>query len=432
MCLVLPIVGQQIKFRPQISIAYPLTYDPWKLSIFRGTMEKVTGWTIRWLELKDANKATTAMSNGECSMAIIDSAELAVAITRGANWRTIWVMEDLNEQEGLIVHNQFHFAPADGLGTRGGTIRTPKDLRGKRIGVWYGSNQHYALVRFLEQFNLDYVEEVDYGYELRGNCTTANCFFPQHAADKVTLVSLTRGNPDTGRIFLEEGSLWYAWDKLQIHAAWVGFPHLHYFKSNGTLMTTNADLRDWNMKTYNALVLDWDWYLNPGDVRYTSQRMLTFIRQILTELAKMNFYFYNNTKEFSATHPVYKGVNKIQVQRVDGQIAGVIGGLYSLTWAHLKLNKYLPVQEQLTCRWLGCGSDSAVAWSLRDIARFLVTVKFTSGQRDRGLEYTLADYAFSIYTEFQEWMVAQGAPEYFYFVKEGESIELGYHTEYIE
>ena len=73
-----------------------------------------------------------------------------------------------------------------------------------------------------------------------------------------------------------------------------------------------------------------------------------------------------------------------------------------------------------------------MAWSLRDIARFLVTVKFTSGQRDRGLEYTLADYASSIYTDFQEWMVAQGAPEYFYFVKEGESIELGYHTEYIE
>ena len=38
---------------------------------------------------------------------------------------------------------------------------------------------------------------------------------------QVTLVSLTRGNPDTGRIFLEEGSLWNAWDKLHIHAAWV-------------------------------------------------------------------------------------------------------------------------------------------------------------------------------------------------------------------
>ena len=63
-------------------------------------------------------------------------------------------------QEALIVHNQFHFAPEDGSGSRGGTIRRPKDLRGKRVGVWYGSNQHYALVRFLEQMDLDYVEEV--------------------------------------------------------------------------------------------------------------------------------------------------------------------------------------------------------------------------------------------------------------------------------
>merc|ERR1711934_1351575 len=106
--LLLPLASaQQIKFRPQISIAYPLTYDPWKLSIFRGTMEKVTGWTIRWLELRDAHKATTAMSNGECSMAVVDSADLALATTRGANWRAIWVMEDLNLQEALIVHNQF-------------------------------------------------------------------------------------------------------------------------------------------------------------------------------------------------------------------------------------------------------------------------------------------------------------------------------------
>ena len=70
------------------------------------------------------------------------------------------------------------------------------------------------------------------------------------------------------------------------------------------------------------------------------------MRQILTELAKSSFYYFNNTKEFSARHPVYKGVNKIQVQRVDGQIAGVIGGLFSKTWDHLRRNKYLPVQEQ--------------------------------------------------------------------------------------
>ena len=36
-------------------------------------------------------------------------------------------------------------------------------------------------------------------------------------------------------------------------------------------------------------------------------------------------------KEFEATHPVYKGVNRQQVQRVDGRIAGVIGGRYTLT-----------------------------------------------------------------------------------------------------
>ena len=73
-----------------------------------------------------------------------------------------------------------------------------------------------------------------------------------------------------------------------------------------------------------------------------------------------------------------------------------------------------------------------MAWALRDISKFLVTVKFNADGSDRGLEYALEDYSWSIYPNFIEYMRQQGAPEYFYKVKEGESVELGYHTEYVE
>ena len=36
-----------VKWRPEIVIAYPLTFNAWKLAIFKGTFERVTGWTIK-------------------------------------------------------------------------------------------------------------------------------------------------------------------------------------------------------------------------------------------------------------------------------------------------------------------------------------------------------------------------------------------------
>ena len=69
---------------------------------------------------------------------------------------------------------------------------------------------------------------------------------------------------------------------------------------------------------------------------------------------------------------------------------------------------------------------------MRDIARFLVTVKFNADESGRGGETVLKDYSPYIYSGFLDYMYAQGSPEFYYELKEGESVELGYHTEYIE
>jgi len=312
-CLWLCTLTTAQRWRPTVAIGYPLTYNPWKLSIFKGTMEKVTGWTIQWLEFNDPVKATTAMANGEAEMIVADSVNLAKAFSRGMDAKLLWVVEDMDEGEALIVHSQFHFNSGHGLGT----ISRPRDLIGKRVGVYYGSTGHYSLVRYLEQWGLDYDETVD--YQFGADCTLVPCSY-EPSPNKVTIVSLQRGLQFTDE---SPGTLWYAWDRQEIHAAWVGFPHLHYFKQNGTVLTTNRDMSRWGYKTFAGLVLDWKWFQNPGDARYTRAKMLLFVKQILVEMAKSNFYYFNNTKEFSATHPIYKGVNRQQVQRVDGRIAGV-------------------------------------------------------------------------------------------------------------
>jgi len=385
-------------------------------------MEKVTGWTIQWVEFEDAEKATTAMASGEAEMIIADSSSLAKAFTRGLDAKLLWVIEDMDVSEALVVHNLFHFASDHGLGT----IRTPRDLLGKRVGVYYGSSQHYMLIRFLQEYNLNYDETVDYQYGVQ--CDFVPCSF--NFTDKVTIVSLRRG---TQVVDEAPGTLWYAWERNEIHAAWVGFPHLYYFKQNGTVLQTNRDMNRWGYKTFSGLTMDWNWYQNPGDARYTPAKMLLFVKQILQEMAKSNFYYFNNTKEFEATHPVYKGVNRQQVQRVDGRIAGVIGGRYTLTWPHIASVKPLPVSEQVTCEWLGCQQNSSVAWALKDNAQMLLAVKDGWDVPDRGCETVLDDYSGFLLTYFIDIMLdVPDGGESFYYLLQGESVELGYHTEYVE
>jgi len=385
-------------------------------------MEKVTGWTIQWVEFEDPDKAISALANGESQMVVADSSNFAKACSRGVDAKLLWVIEELAQGEALVVHNRYHRNTAHGYGT----ISTPKDLRGKRIGVFYGSTAHYLLIRFLEQMSIDYDETVDYQYGT--TCVYEPCYYESHP-DKVTIVSLERGIQ-----FVNEGpgTLWYAWDRTEIHAAWVGFPHLHYFKQNGTVMTTNLEMSKFGYQTFQGLIMDWKWFQFPGDARYTRAKMLQFVKQILTEMAKANFYYYNNTKEFEATHPVYKGVNRQQVQRVDGRIAGVIGGIYKLTWAHIKVIRLVPVSEQVQCEWLGCGVESGVAWTLRNTAQFHRAIKYNWDTDDRGGEKVLADYSPYLLTYFLDEMMASGNQEAYYQLVEGESVELGYHTEYVE
>ena len=83
----------QVKWRPEVVIAYPLTFNAWKLAIFKGTFERVTGWTIKWLELNDAHKATTTLGAGESQMVVANSLDIANALSRDIDTKIIWTVQ---------------------------------------------------------------------------------------------------------------------------------------------------------------------------------------------------------------------------------------------------------------------------------------------------------------------------------------------------
>ena len=91
----------------------------------------------------------------------------------------------------------------------------PRDLRGKKVGVWWASSQHYSLIRFLEQMQIPYENVVDHYWNAQPPTKPTQW---EAGSAKVQVVPVTRED------------MWTKWEAGTIHAAWVGFPHLYSFK----------------------------------------------------------------------------------------------------------------------------------------------------------------------------------------------------------
>jgi len=133
------------------------------------------------------------------------------------------------------------------------------------------------------------------------------------------------------------------------------------------------------------------------------------------------------------THRVTKGVLETPILRVDGEVAGVIGSTPEKTWPHIQAYKYPKIAEQLSCKFLGCGAQSRVAWTLQDHSKFLQTVKYDVDGFARGLEddtvQTLETYAGFIDTSTITSLNRQGVDGSYELII-GDEIELGYHDNY--
>jgi len=371
--------------------------------------------------LKDALKSVVALDAKEANMVVANSVDVANAVSRGLDANIFWVMQDLHDSEGLIVNDKFTYDHQTDSG-----ITEPRHLIGKRVGVWWASSQHYSLCRFFDQLQIPYQTAYDYQYQ-----NAPSHLMPNHWSESsaVTLVPLSR----------EE--LWTEWENYGIQAAWVGFPHMHYFKPNGTILATNRVLSDWRMVTFDAFLIDRYWMDNPPVPPGRTMNVRSFLRTFLAEMAKANFYYENNTKEFSMTHRVTKGVLETPVLRVDGKIAGVLGTDAELTWPHIQFYKYPTIQDQLTCEWMGCETKSRIAWSLMDQAHFLKTVHYGSfihqdgSDGKRGLadgnEMTILDYAGRVMNETLLDLDRTNVDGYYELVA-GEEVEFGYHDDYAD
>ena len=229
-------------------------------------------------------------------------------------------------------------------------------LQGQQIYVWYGSTAHYSLVLMLREMNIKVVPDTEY---MRGaDCTLTPCHFEEDP-NAITLIGRT------------QAEILQLWNKGVATAVYLGLPELNIVKNNGTILMTNKLTTQWERPTFTGL-LGATAFLDKVDPKYATYNVDTFIQQFILEMAKANYYYENNTKEFGVKYVL----DTIGTSRVSGSIASVTGGKdEEEVYSQLILRRYPSMTQQLTCDWMGCGNQSRVAWALKDMSIFLKGIK---------------------------------------------------------
>jgi len=189
----------------QVTIGYQLIFNPWKVAIARGDVEKATGTDVRWRKFDSPGKLLPAITSGDVQIGLLGSTGVATAMSRGLDVELIWIAEGIAAAEALVVR--------DGSG-----IVAPQDLRGKRLAVPFVSTTHFHTLFALEQFRIE---------------------------------------PNALQILnLPPNAIAAAWQRGDIDAAFVWNPALARIKATGKVLITSGDLGRWGKPTFDGLVAD--------------------------------------------------------------------------------------------------------------------------------------------------------------------------------
>ena len=187
----------------KVTIGYQLIFNPWKVAIASGAVEKETGYDVNWRKFDSPGKLLPAITSGDVQIGLLGSTGVATAMSRGINVELVWIAEGIAAAEALVVR--------DGSG-----IVAPQDLKGKKLGVPFVSTTHFHTLFALEQFGI--------------------------APSELTILNL----PPNGIVA--------AWLRGDIDAAFVWDPALSKIKKTGKVLITSGELGKWGKPTFDGLV----------------------------------------------------------------------------------------------------------------------------------------------------------------------------------
>ena len=184
-----------------VTIGYQLVYGPWKARMAQLEANGLGGKSVEFVRFTSGSEVISAMASGSVDISLSGSSPTAAGYSRGVDMQVIYVYDNINNAEALVVDD---------------SISAPQDLVGKTIAVPFGSTTHFHMMFALEQFNIP----------------------PK------SLRVLDMSPPDMAA----------AWERGDINGGFVWDPALGRMKERGRVLLTSGDLSNWGKATFDAMV----------------------------------------------------------------------------------------------------------------------------------------------------------------------------------
>jgi taurine transport system substrate-binding protein len=279
-----------------LTIAYQDMMNPWRVAMANKEVEKETGYTINWRQFGGGGDVIRAMASGDIQVGEAGSAAVATAASQGIDVELFWILEDIGAAEALIVK------PA---------IKTPQELKGKRIATPFVSTSHYQLMFALETWGVKPNE----------------------------LQVLNMRPADIGA----------AWQRGDLDGAFIWDPVLAQAKKNGHVLITSAQVGEMGRPTFDGMVV----------TRKFAKANPDFMVKLVKILARNDAAYVANKAGWTVQSPQIQAVAKISGAKAEDVPDGM--ALYG----------FPSLADQASAKWLGGGKDGGAAKALAATATFL-------------------------------------------------------------
>ena len=280
----------------KVVIAYQTGANPYNLGIANGDLAKKTGWNIEFRRFNSGADIFAAIASGDVQIGDVGSSPFAAAVSKGIDVKAFYISSVSRDGEALVVRPD---------------IKSPADLRGKKLAAAPVSTDHYQLLAVLKQEGI---------------------------SEKEAQV-----------IAIPQPEIVAAWKRGDIDGAFVWDPALSELKKNGKVLLTAGQVADRGAPTFSALVVTGKFAKANPD----------FLGQYVRLIDGYTTSYLSNPAAWGPDSENAKAIAKLQ------------GGTAAENSEQLKTTVVPPLDEQASDKWLGGGDKSAVAKILKDTAGFL-------------------------------------------------------------
>lgn len=302
----------------KVVIAYQTGSVPYFVGIANGEIAKKTGWNIEFRRFNSGADIFAAIASGAVQIGDVGSSPYSAAVSKGLDVKAFYISSVSRDGEALVVRRE---------------IKTPADLKGKKLAAAPVSTDHYQLLAVLKQEGI---------------------------SEKEAQV-----------IAIPQPEIVAAWKRGDIDGAFVWDPALSELKKNGQVLLTAGQVADRGAPTFSALVATGEF------ARQHPEFLTQYVQQV-------DGYFVSFGKDKAAWGPDSENAKLI---------AGLQGGTPAENAERLKSTVVPPLDEQLSDKWLGGGEKSGVAKILKDTANFLKEQRKITAVKDSYAAFVDPRYA---------------------------------------